>query len=194
MMVFWMVFFFILFIHQVPPKYSGSTPSKELPDSNLANFSSTPSATPSDTKYLSSTWKVSYGKDSMAPNSNCHIAEGSEDVHFPSVPPKSTQIAMKILDHLNRTIPSPKEKMIYSPEMIGTKSVSKFSSDWHTKKPDDGKTKASLLSKGAAEKDNFPEEKVFLVSILSFVCLIISLPKPVADTYSRLANLFACTL
>lgn len=130
----------------------------------------------------------------MARNSNCHIAGCSEDVHFPLVPPKSTQIAMKILDHLNRTIPSPKEKMVHSLEMIGTKSVSKFASDWHTKKPDDGKAKASLLTKGAAEKDNFPEEKVFLVSILSFVCLIISLPEPVADTYSRLANLFACTL
>ncbi|XP_042457308.1 flocculation protein FLO11-like [Zingiber officinale] len=143
----------------VPPKYSESTPSKELLDSNLVNFSSTPSTAPTDTKNLSSTWKASYGKDSMALNSNFHIAGGSEDVHFPSVPPKSTQIAMKILDHLNRTIPSPKEKMVYSPEMIGTKSVSKFASDWHTKKPDDGKTKASLLSKGATEKDNFPEDK-----------------------------------
>ncbi|XP_042462628.1 flocculation protein FLO11-like isoform X2 [Zingiber officinale] len=119
----------------VPPKYSESTPSKELLDSNLVNFSSTPSTAPTDTKNLSSTWKAS------------------------DVPPKSTQIAMKILDHLNRTIPSPKEKMVYSPEMIGTKSISKFASDWHTKTPDDGKTKASLLSKGATEKDNFPEDK-----------------------------------
>ncbi|XP_074589296.1 uncharacterized protein LOC141845144 isoform X2 [Curcuma longa] len=147
----------------VPPKYSGSTPSKELLDSNLVNFSSAPSAAPSDTKNLSSTGKASYGKDSMARNSNCHIAGCSEDVHFPLVPPKSTQIAMKILDHLNRTIPSPKEKMVHSLEMIGTKSVSKFASDWHTKKPDDGKAKASLLTKGAAEKDNFPEEKATAV-------------------------------
>lgn len=158
---------FILFIHQVPPKYNGSTPSKELLDSNLAIFSSTPSVIPNVMKNLTSTWKANYGKNSMASNLNYHTAEGFENVHFNSVPPKSSQTAMKILEHLNKTIPSPKEKLIHAnPEVVETKSFSKFATGCHAKKPVDvEKAKASLFSKGVAE-----EEKVYFV-FQSIICL-----------------------
>ncbi|KAG6501211.1 hypothetical protein ZIOFF_041086 [Zingiber officinale] len=122
----------------VPPKYDASTPSKELLDSNLAIFSSTPSSIPNAMKNLSSTWKANY------------------------VPPKSSQAAMKILEHLNKTIPSPKEKLIHAnPEVLEIKSFSNFATDCHAKKPaDDEEAKASLFSKGVGKEENFFEEKV----------------------------------
>ncbi|XP_042398409.1 uncharacterized protein LOC121988806 isoform X2 [Zingiber officinale] len=129
----------------VPPKYDASTPSKELLDSNLAIFSSTPSSIPNAMKNLSSTWKANY------------------------VPPKSSQAAMKILEHLNKTIPSPKEKLIHAnPEVLETKSFSNFATDCHAKKPaDDEEAKASLFSKGVAEEEIFFEEKAVAMPTMS---------------------------
>ncbi|XP_042408296.1 uncharacterized protein LOC121997751 isoform X1 [Zingiber officinale] len=129
----------------VPPKYDASTPSKELLDSNLAIFSSTPSSIPNAMKNLSSTWKANY------------------------VPPKSSQAAMKILEHLNKTIPSPKEKLIHAnPEVLEIKSFSNFATDCHAKKPaDDEEAKASLFSKGVGKEENFFEEKAVAMPTMS---------------------------
>ncbi|XP_074583570.1 LOW QUALITY PROTEIN: nuclear pore complex protein NUP1-like [Curcuma longa] len=154
----------------VPHKYNGSTPSKELLDSNLAIFSSMPSSIPNATKNFCSTWKANYGKNSMASNLNYNIAEGSENIiYFNSVPPKSSQTAMKILEHLNKTIPSPKEKLIHAnPEVVETKSFSKFATDCHAKKPVvDEEAKASLFSKGVVEEEKISEEKAVAMATMS---------------------------
>lgn len=72
---------------------------------------------------------------------------------------------MKILEHLNKTIPSPKEKLIHAnPEVVETKSFSKFATDCHAKKPVvDEEAKASLFSKGVVEEEKISEEKVYFV-------------------------------
>ncbi|CAL9195456.1 unnamed protein product [Musa hybrid cultivar] len=106
----------------VPEKYNESTPSKEFGTSNLANFRLMSSATSND-KNLPSPLGMTSEKDSLASSLNFQTAEGSKyNIGPSSVHPKSSQMARKILEHLDRTVPSPKEKMVQLKlEKTGTK-------------------------------------------------------------------------
>ncbi|RRT55319.1 hypothetical protein B296_00040545 [Ensete ventricosum] len=108
---------------KVPEKYNESTPSKEFGTSNLANFCLMSSATSNDKKNLSSPLGMTSEEDSLASSLNFQTAEGSKYNTGPSsVHPKSSHMARKILEHLDRTVPSPKKKMVqFKLEKTGTK-------------------------------------------------------------------------
>ncbi|CAD5187997.1 unnamed protein product [Musa acuminata subsp. malaccensis] len=112
----------LMFQIHVPEKYNESTPSKEFGTSNLANFRLMSSATSND-KNLPSPLGMTSEKDSLASSLNFQAAEGSKyNIGPSSVHPKSSQMARKILEHLDRTVPSPKEKMVQLKlEKTGTK-------------------------------------------------------------------------
>ena len=80
------------------------------------------SATSND-KNLPSPLGMTSEKDSLASSLNFQTAEGSKyNIGPSSVHPKSSQMARKILEHLDRTVPSPKEKMVQLKlEKTGTK-------------------------------------------------------------------------
>ncbi|THU61031.1 hypothetical protein C4D60_Mb07t18990 [Musa balbisiana] len=146
---------------KVPEKYNESTPSKEFGTSNLANFCLMSSATSND-KNLSSPLGMISEKDSLASSLNFQTAEGSKyNIGPSSVHPKSSQMARKILEHLDRTVPSPKEKMVQlKPEKTGTKDFLNsacLAMDGREKRPDvsiidDDKPNSLSMDTAAAEE------------------------------------------
>ncbi|CAL9126091.1 unnamed protein product [Musa acuminata var. zebrina] len=124
----------------VPEKYNESTPSKEFGTSNLANFCLMSSATSND-KNLPSPLGMTSEKDSLASSLNFQTAEGSKyNIGPSSVHPKSSQMARKILEHLDRTVPPPKDKMVQLKlEKTGTKdflNTACLAMDGREKRPD----------------------------------------------------------
>lgn len=145
----------------VPEKYNESTPSKEFGTSNLANFCLMSSATSND-KNLPSPLGMTSEKDSLASSLNFQTAEGSKyNIGPSSVHPKSSQMARKILEHLDRTVPSPKEKMVQLMlEKTGTKDFLNsacLAMDGREKRPDvsiiaDDKPNSLSMDTAAAEE------------------------------------------
>ncbi|URE15441.1 hypothetical protein MUK42_11218 [Musa troglodytarum] len=146
----------------VPEKYNEPTPSKEFGTSHLANFCLMSSATSNDKKNLSSPLGMTSEKDSLASSLNFQTAEGSKyNIGPSSVHPKSSQMAQKILEHLDRTVPSPKEKLVQLKlEKTGTKvflNSACLAMDGHEKRPDvsiivDDKPNSLIMDTAAAEE------------------------------------------